>query len=39
VSVKKPEIVPAEPSETTPSAPSPQMSFGGLFGHDKTEDQ
>jgi hypothetical protein len=37
--VKKPAGVPTEPSETAPSTPSPQMSFGGLFGQDKTEDQ
>jgi hypothetical protein len=37
VSVKKPAGVPTEPNETAP--PSPQMSFGGLFGQDKTEDQ
>jgi hypothetical protein len=37
--VKKPAVVPPEPSEAAASAPSPQVSFGGLFGHNKTEDQ
>jgi hypothetical protein len=38
VTMKKADVAPSEPSELTPSA-SPQMPFGGLFGHDKTEDQ
>jgi hypothetical protein len=37
--VKKAEVVPSQPSEPAAIAPSPQASFGGLFGHDKTEDQ
>jgi hypothetical protein len=37
--VKKPDVMPSEPSEPVASAPSPQMSFGGLFGQNKTEDQ
>ncbi|MGA6995947.1 MAG: hypothetical protein WBZ22_06835, partial [Pseudolabrys sp.] len=38
VTMKKADVAPSEPSELTPSA-SPQMPFGGLFGHDKTEGQ
>ena len=33
--VKKPDVMPSEPSEPVASAPSPQMSFGGLFGHEQ----